>query len=108
MISVITALVNDIKNLICCLFKNVDEDIAIVKNVNNKSVEYVKDTERQCWSNTKYSWFEFLEVISIPTSINVIDLEQMVCDIFEVTDVEVGERDIHPCHCLKKDKDRTL
>ena len=53
MISIISAFVNDIKNLMCYLFKNGDEDIAIVKNVNDKSVENVKETERQCWSNTK-------------------------------------------------------
>ena len=34
------------------------------------------------------------------------DLEQMVCPIFEEIDVEVRERGIHPCHYLKKDKDR--
>ena len=34
--------------------KKVEADVAIVKNVNQKLVNQLIDTERQCWDNAQY------------------------------------------------------
>ena len=34
--------------------KKVEVDVAIVKNVNQKLVNQLIDTERQCWDNAQY------------------------------------------------------
>ena len=49
--------------------KKVEAHVAIVKNVNEKLVNQLIETELQCWANAQYSRRECLEVVWIPASI---------------------------------------
>ena len=80
--------------------------MAIVKNINNKLVERVVATERQCWENAQYSRRDTLEVVGIPMSVRDNVLEQ-VCDVIQEIGVDICDRDIQACHSLK-DKDEQL
>ena len=75
--------------------------MAIVKNVNNKLVERVVATERQCWENAQYSRRDTLEVVGIPMSVRDNVLEQKVCDVIHEIGVDICDRDIQACHRLK-------
>ena len=47
-------LTSEIRDLVTQM-KKVDADVAIVKNVNEKLVNQLIETERQCWGNAQYS-----------------------------------------------------
>ena len=81
--------------------KKLEADVAIVRNVNSKLVERVVAAERQ------YSRSNTVEVVGIPMFIRDNVLEQEVCDVFQEIGVDICDRDIQACHCLK-DKDRTI
>ena len=50
----IKELTSEIRDLVTQM-KKVDADVAIVKNVNEKLVNQLIETERQCWGNAQYS-----------------------------------------------------
>ena len=50
----IKELTSEIRDLVTQM-KKVDADVAIVKNVNEKLVNQLIGTERQCWGNAQYS-----------------------------------------------------
>ena len=81
--------------------KKLETDVAIVRNVNRKLVERVVATERQ------YSRSNTVEVVGISMFIMDNALDQKVCDLFQEIGVDICDRDIQACHCLK-DKDRTI
>ena len=81
--------------------KKLETDVAIVRNVNRKLVERVVATERQ------YSRSNTVEVVGISMFIRDNALDQKVCDVFQEIGVDICDRDIQACHCLK-DKDRTI
>ena len=81
--------------------KKVKADVAIVKNVNEKLVNLLIKTERQCWANAHYSRRECLEVIGIPTSIPNDSLEANITKVFDKLGVHVEGKDIQAYHCLK-------
>ena len=87
--------------------KQLEADLAIVRNVNSKLVESVVATERQCWENAQYSTGDKLEVVGIPMSVRDNVPEQKIYDVFQEIGVDVCDRDIQACHRLK-DKDRTI
>ena len=43
--------------------KKVEADVAIVKNVNEKLVNQLIETERQWWTNDQYSRHKCLEIV---------------------------------------------
>ena len=67
--SQITDLPKEIKDTLTHL-KKLDADIAVVKTVNDRLVERVVKTERQCWKNAQYSRRYTLEIVGIPNSID--------------------------------------
>ena len=81
--------------------KKLETDVAIVRNVNRKLVERVVATERQ------YSRSNTVEVVGISMFIMDNALDQKVCDLFQEIGVDICDRDIQACHCLK-DKYRTI
>ena len=87
--------------------KRVDVDVAFVKNVNEKLVNQLIETERQCWANAQYSRHEYLEVVGIPTSIPNDTLEANISKVFDKLGAHVEGKDIQTCHCLK-DNDRVI
>ena len=74
------------------------------KNVSGLLTEQMNNVERQRWANAQYSRRECLEVVGIPSSANVKDLEGKVCTIFNRTGVAVKPDDIEACHRLYNDK----
>ena len=87
--------------------KIVDDDVAIVKNVNEKLVNQLIETEWQCWANVQYSRRECLEGVGIPTSIPNDLLEANVFMVFDRLGVHFEGKNIQACHCLK-DNDRAI
>ena len=82
-------------------------DVAIVRNVNNKLVERVVATERQCWENAQYSRRDALEVVGIAVSVRDNVLAQKVCEVIQEIGVDICDIVIQACHPLK-DKDRAI
>ena len=62
--------------------KKMEADIVVVKIVNDRLVERIVKTERQCWENAQYSRRETLEIVGIPGSIDKSVLEETVRGIF--------------------------
>ena len=104
--SQITDLSKEIKDTLTYL-KKMGAGIAVVRTVNNRLVESVVKTERQCWENTQYSRWDTLEIGSIPNSIGNSVLEETVRGVFRKICVEIDERDVQACHRLKE-KERTI
>ena len=104
--SQITDLSKEIEDSLTYL-KKLEADIAIVRNVNDRFVERVVKTERQCWDNAKNSRRDTLEIVGVPNSIGNGDLEETVRGVFRNIDVETDERDVQACHRLKE-KERTI
>ena len=104
--SQITDLSKEIKDTLTYL-KKLEADIAVVKTVNDRLVERVINTERQCWENAQYSRRDTLEIVGIPNSVGNSVLEETVRDVFKKIGVEIDERDVQACHRLKE-KERTI
>ena len=104
--SQISDLSKEIKDTLTHL-KKLEADIAVVKIVNDRLVERIVKTERQCWENAQYSRRDTLETVGILGSIDKTVLEETVRGIFGKIGVQVDERDIQACHRLKE-KERTI
>ena len=104
--SQITDLSKEIKDTLTYL-KKLEADIAVVKTVNDRLVERVIKTERQCWENAQYSRRDTLEIVGIPNSVGNSVLEETVRGVFKKIGVEIDERDVQACHRLKE-KERTI
>ena len=104
--SQITDLSKEIKDTLTYL-KKLEADIAVVKTVNDRLVERIIKTERQCWENAQYSRRDTLEIVGIPNSVGNSVLEETVRDVFKKIGVEIDERDVQACHRLKE-KERTI
>ena len=61
--------------------KQLEADLAIVRNVNSKLVESVVATERQCWENAQYSTRDKLEVVEYQCLLGTMSLSRrfMTC-----------------------------
>ena len=104
--SQITDLSKEIKDTLTYL-KKLEADIAVVRTVNDRLVERVVKTERQCWENAQYYRRDTLEVVGIPNSVDNSVLEETLRGVFKKIGVEIDERDVQACHRLKE-KDRTI
>ena len=58
----IKELTSEIRDLVGQM-KKVEADVAIVKNVNEKLVNQLIETERQWWTNDQYSRHKYLEIV---------------------------------------------
>ena len=80
--SQITDLSKEIKDTLTYL-KKLEADIAVVKTVNDRLVERVIKTERQCWENAQCSRRDTLKIVGIPNSVGNSVLEETVQDVFK-------------------------
>ena len=64
----------------------------------------MNNVERQCWANAQYARCECLEVVGIPSSVKIKNLEGKVCSVFNTIGVAVNPDDIEVCHRLYNDK----
>ena len=79
------------------------QDLEIPRNINKKLVDQVTRLERKCWENEKYFRRECIEISEIPQSIEQIDLERTVLNVFDKTDALVDPQNIEACYRLKSD-----
>ena len=89
----------DLKNK----FTKLESDLEISRNVNNKLVDQITRLERKCWENEQYSKRKCIEISGIPQSIEQIDLERTVLNVFDKIDAPVDPQNIEACHRLKSD-----
>ena len=103
----ISKLTNKIK-LLKENYKKLESDISVCKTVSSLLTEQMNNVERQCWANAQYSRRECLEVVGIPSSANIKDLEGKVCTVFNRIGVAVKPDDVEACHRLYNDKKQLL
>ena len=60
-----------------------EADIAVVKTVNDRLVERIVKTERQCCENAQYTRRDTPEIVGVPSSIDKSVLEETVHRIFK-------------------------
>ena len=63
--------------------KMLEADIAVVKTVNDRLVERIVKTERQCCENAQYTRRDTPEIAEVPSSIDKSVLEETVHRIFK-------------------------
>ena len=85
-------------------YRKLESDISVSKTASSLLTEQMNNVEWQCWSNAQYSRCECLEIVGIPSSVNIKDLEGKVCPIFNKIGVAVKPDDIEACHRLHNDK----
>ena len=95
----ISTLSNEIK-LLKENYKKLGSDISVSKTVSSLLTEQMNYIERQCWSNAQYSRRKCLEVVGIPSSVSIKDLEGKVCTVFYRIGVAVKPDDIKACRSL--------
>ena len=71
------------------LLKKLEADIAVIKIVNDRVVERIVKTERQCWKNAQYSRCDALDIVGVSGSLDNSVLEETVCGIFKKISVEL-------------------
>ena len=76
--------------------------ISVVRTINNKPMEGLVKTERQCWENTQYSQRGTLDIVGSPNSVDNRVLEEMLCGVFKKTGVEIVKQNVQACHYLKE------
>ena len=79
--------------------KKLESDILVSKTVSSLLTEQMNHVKRQCWR-------ECLEVVAIPSLVNIKDLEGNVCRDFNRIGIIVKLDDIEACHRLFHDKKR--
>ena len=59
--------------------------------------------DRKCWENEQHSRREFIEISGIPQSIEQIDLERTILNVFDKIGAPVDPQNIEACDRLKSD-----
>ena len=91
-------------NLLKENYKKLESDISVSKNVSSLLTDQMNNFERQCWVNAQYWRCECLEVVAIPSSVKIKDLEGKVCSVFNRIGVPGNPDDTEACHRLYNDK----
>ena len=84
-------------------FTKLESDLEISRNVNNKLVDQVTKLEWKSWENEQYSKRECIEISGISQSIEQLDLEKTLLNVFDKIDAPVDPQTIEACHSLKSD-----
>ena len=88
----------DLKNK----FTKFEPDLEISRNVI-KLVDQVTKLEWKSWENEQYSKRECIEISGISQSIEQLDLEKTLLNVFDKIDAPVDPQTIETCHSLKSD-----
>ena len=64
-------------------FSNLQAEVSVTKQVNTLLSSRLVRTERQCWLNAQYSRREWLDIVGIPSEVEINALEEKVVVIFE-------------------------
>ena len=84
-------------------FTKLESDLEISRNVNNKLVDQVTKLEWKSWESKQYSKRECIEISGISQSIEQLDLEKTLLNVFDKIDAPVDPQTIEACHSLKSD-----
>ena len=103
LMKLLSKLTNEIK-LLKENYKKLESDISVFKTVSSLLTDQMNNVERQCWANAQYSKREFLEVVGIPSLVNIKDLEGKLSIVFNIMGVTVKPDDVEVCHRLYNDK----
>ena len=103
LMKLLSKLTNEIK-LLKENYKKLESDISVFKTVSSLLTDQMNNVERQCWANAQYSKREFLEVVGIPSLVNIKDLEGKLSIVFNIIGVTVKPDDVEVCHRLYNDK----
>ena len=87
-------------------YKKLESDISVSRTVSSLLTDPTNKVEKQCWANAQYSRRECLEVVGLPFSVKIKDLEGKVCSVFNRISVAINPDDIEACHSLYNDKKR--
>ena len=85
-------------------YKRLESDISVSRTVSSLLTDQMNNVERQCWVNAQYARRECLEVVGIPSSVKIKNLEGKVCSVFNRIGVAVNPDDIEACHRFYNDK----
>ena len=89
----ISKLTNELK-LMKENYKKLESDISVCETVNSLLSNKMSNVERHCWGNTQYSRRKCLEIVEMPSSVNINDFEGKVCTIFNRIGFDVKPDDI--------------
>ena len=81
-------------------FEKHGSDFSVARQVNSVLRERVTSLERQCWSNSRYSRRECLELTGISETSDNNALEITVLKIFERLEVKVDPSNVEDCHWI--------
>ena len=81
-------------------FEKLGSDLSVARQVNSVLRERVTSSERQCWSNSRCSRREALELTGILETSDNNALESTVLKIFEGLEVKVDPSNIEDCHWI--------
>ena len=62
--------------------QDIGSEISVFKTVSSLLSDQMNIVERQCWVNVQYARRQCLEVIGLPSLVNINDLEGKVCAVF--------------------------
>ena len=68
--------------------------------MRNLLTDQMNNVERQCCANSQYSGSKCLEVVGIPSSVNIKDLEGKVCIVFNRIGPAIKAHGIEAYHRL--------
>ena len=85
-------------------YKKLESDISVSRTVSSLLTDQMNNVERQCWVNAQYSRRECLEVVGIPSSVKIKNLEGKVCSVFNRIGVAVNPDDIEACYRFYNDQ----
>ena len=103
----ISKLINEIR-LLKENYKKLESDRSVSKTVSSLLTNQMNNVKNQCWASAQYSRRECLEVVGIPSSAKIKDLEGKVCSVFNRTGVVVNPDDIEACHRLYIDQKKIV
>ena len=85
-------------------FEKLGSELAVSKRVIGMLEKRVINMERQYWSNSQYSGWEYLEETRIPDSTESKDLEQTVLKVLEKLEIMLDLVSVEDCHWIKTSK----
>ena len=89
-------------------FKELEPDVAAVKNVDNILCKQIVYVERQCWKNAQCSRRESGEVVVLQSSIADDQLENTVCRVLQHIGANITNEKIDSCHRPNKNIHRAI
>ena len=83
-------------------FSKLQAEVSVTKQVNTLLSSRLVSTERQCWLNSQYSRQECLDIVGIPSEVEVDALEEKVLAIFEKLGSNSPTERIEACHRISR------